>query len=221
MVGMDVTQTHHVLTARDAGLVGCRRCAKVWPIRQTTCGRCGAALQSRDHQSLQRVWAWWLAGLMAYIPANLYPMLTTRTLFIEQSDTIVGGAVELAHHGSYGIALIILIASVVIPVAKFGAIAYLAVSLRLNAPSDPHRRHLLYEVVEYIGRWSMIDVFVVAILSALVQLSSVATIEPGPAALTFALSVVFTMLSAQAFDSRMFWDRLAASEDSAPGTHMP
>ena len=156
--------------------------------------------------SLQRVWAWWLAGIIAYIPANLYPMLETRTLFIEESSTIVGGALDLAAHGSPGVAVIILIASVVIPVGKFLAVAYLALSVRYPSMVPTGGRFVLYEVVEYIGRWSMIDVFVVAILASLVQLQTVASITPGPASLTFALSVIFTMLSAQAFDPRLIWD---------------
>ena len=193
-------------TARSSGLVGCRVCARVWPSETRTCQRCGAALHSREPQSLQRVWAWWLAGVIAYIPANLYPMLETRTLFIEESSTIVGGAIDLAVHGSPGVALIILIASVVIPVGKFLAVAFLALSVRRPSSFSPAARNVLHEIVEYIGRWSMIDVFVVAILASLVQLQSVAAITPGPASLTFALSVVFTMLSAQAFDPRLIWD---------------
>ena len=198
--------TGKVLTARDAGLVGCTRCARVWPLGRETCGRCGATLVSRDHAALSRVWAWWAAGIIAYIPANTYPMLETRTLVYDSSDTIVGGAIELLTHGSVGVALIILIASIGIPLAKFFAIAYLAISVRRGVRLSRATRSRLYHVVEYIGRWSMIDVFVVALLSALVQLNLLATIKPGPAALAFALSVIFTMLSAQSFDSRMIWD---------------
>ncbi len=208
MVGMEIARDTREprLTAREAGLVACRGCARVWTPGHRRCDRCGARLASRDHGSLQRVWAWWIAGLTCYIPANIYPMLVTETLVQQSSNTIVGGAVEIAKYGSYGIAAIILIASVLIPVGKFLAIAFLAVSARRGSTVPPVRRQHLYEVVEFIGRWSMIDVFVVAILSALVQLSSVASITPGPAALTFALSVVFTMLSAQSFDPRMIWD---------------
>ena len=209
---MEIARKGPTLTARAAGLVACRTCARVWPAGTPRCGRCGAHLQSRDTGSLQRVWAWWVAGVMAYIPANLYPMLVTDTLVEHHASTIIGGAVEIAHHGSYGIAAIILIASVLIPMGKFIAIAYLALSARHGSRVRPGRRHHLYEIVEFIGRWSMIDVFVVAILSALVQLSSVAQITPGPAALTFAASVIFTMLSAQSFDSRLIWDRDRADE---------
>jgi paraquat-inducible protein A len=133
-------------------------------------------------------------------------MLRTRTLFTSQEDTIIGGAVELLTHGAAGIALVILIASVAIPVGKFIAIGYLALTLGGRTRLSRHRRQQLYELVEFIGRWSMIDVFVVAVLASLVQLNVVAQVQPGPAASTFALSVVFTMLSAQAFDSRMIWD---------------
>ncbi|MEL6691107.1 MAG: paraquat-inducible protein A, partial [Pseudomonadota bacterium] len=111
------------VTAREKGLVGCRHCARVWPMEKTHCGRCGSRLVSRDRASLQKVWAWWVAGVMAYIPANVYPMLKTRTLFSTQEDTIIAGAFELAKYGSYGVAAIILIASVLIPLGKFFAIA--------------------------------------------------------------------------------------------------
>ncbi|MFT6531849.1 MAG: paraquat-inducible protein A [Limimaricola cinnabarinus] len=195
------------ITARRAGLVACTRCTRVWPAETARCGRCGKALVSRDGHSLSRVWAWWVAGVLCYIPANLYPMLRTQVLFTVSEDTIVEGAIELATHGAPVVALIILIASVAIPMGKFAAIAWLAISVRRGSRAKPHARHRLYEIVEYIGRWSMIDVFVVAILTALVQLNLAASIKPGPAALAFALSVIFTMLSAQAFDPRLIWDR--------------
>jgi len=206
MVGMEVSGTATALTAREAGLVACQRCSRVWPADSVECGRCGSRLETRDRHSLQKVWALWIAGLICYVPANLYPMLVTQTLLQNSQSTIVGGAVELLRHGAIGVALIILVASVLIPVGKFMAIAYLAVSVHRGTKISSGRRHHLYEVVEFIGRWSMIDVFVVAILSSLVQLSVVASIHPGPAALTFALSVICTMLSAQAFDTRLFWD---------------
>ncbi|MFD2741442.1 paraquat-inducible protein A [Sulfitobacter aestuarii] len=188
------------------GIVACTRCTKAWPLGTDVCGRCGHRLVSRDRMSLQRVWAYWLMGLICYVPANIYPMLRTKTLFIVDESTIVGGAVELAHHGSWGVAIIILIASVAIPVGKFWAIAFLAISVRHGSKVSNRARQLMFEVVEYIGRWSMIDIFVVAILSSLVQLRTLATINPGAASIFFALSVIFTMLSAQAFDPRMIWD---------------
>ncbi|MFT6676819.1 MAG: paraquat-inducible protein A [Sulfitobacter sp.] len=188
------------------GIVACARCAKAWPLGTAHCGRCGHVLVSRDPMSLQRVWAYWLMGLICYIPANIFPMLLTRTLFQTSESTIIGGAVDLAQHGNFGIAAIIIFASVVIPLGKFWAVAFLALSVKKRSMLSKGKRQFLYEIVEYIGRWSMIDIFVVAILSALVQLKALAAIHPGTAAMFFALSVIFTMLSAQAFDSRMIWD---------------
>ena len=193
-------------TARAAGLIACRRCGRVHPGGAVRCHRCHGPIRSRDTESLQKVWAWLIAGIIAFIPANIYPMLITSTLLTRSEQTIIGGAIELMHYGNYGIAAIVFVASIMIPIGKFIAIAYLAIVVQRGRPGDQHRRHKLYDVVEFIGRWSMIDVFVVAILSALVQLKAVATINPGIAALSFALSVIFTMLSALAFDPRLIWD---------------
>ena len=196
-----------LVTAREAGLVGCRRCTRVWPAGRARCARCGQRLSSRQPASLQRVWAWWIAGVIAYIPANTLPMLRTQLFFDSHDANIVGGAVELAMEGAWFVGGIVLFASVGIPVAKFLAIAWLAVAVHIGREGNHHRRQQLYEVVEFIGRWSMIDVFVVAITSALVQINVLATVRPGPAAVAFALSVIFTMLSARAFDPRLIWDR--------------
>ncbi len=196
-----------IITAREMGLIACRRCQQVWPGQTAVCGRCGHTLTSRDSKSLQRVWAFWVIGLMCYIPANLFPMLQTRTLFFSQEDTIIGGAIELIEYGSPGVALVILFASVAIPISKFLAIAFLATSVQRTSRVSNRQRQILHEIVEYIGRWSMIDIFVVAILSSLVQLKILVSIYPGLASVFFALSVIFTMLSAQAFDSRLIWDR--------------
>ena len=200
------------LTARAAGLVGCTSCGLVHRPEVARCTRCGAALASRDATSLQRVWAWLAAGLIAYIPANIFPMLRTSTLGHETQNTIIGGVFELAAHDAYFVAAIVFFASVVIPVGKFVAIAHLALSVRRPSAMRAHARQRLYEVVDFIGRWSMLDVFVVAILSALVQFNFVASIHPGIAAISFALSVAFTMLSAQSFDSRLIWD----AEETSP-----
>jgi paraquat-inducible protein A len=207
MVDMAVARAQpRVLTAREAGLAGCRTCGKVAPADAGRCPRCGTALHSRMPMSIQRVLAWLAVGLMCYIPANLLPMLRTRSFGRETDNTIVGGAIELLQHGAWDIALVIFVASVMIPITKFVVIVYLVLSIRFRVSLDVGTRVHLYEVVEYIGRWSMIDVFVVAILTALVQLGFFASINPGPAAVFFALSVAFTMLSAQALDPRLIWD---------------
>ncbi|WP_224816380.1 paraquat-inducible protein A [Hasllibacter sp. MH4015] len=201
-----------VITARDSGRVVCRTCSLVAPENQVRCARCKERLKSRDMQSLQKVWAWLIVGLIAYIPANTYPMLLTTQGFRTEESTIIGGVIDLFDHGAYSVAAIVFVASIVIPVGKFVVIGYLAILTARRHRTDPHRLLYLHEVVEFIGRWSMIDVFVVAILTALVQFDVLATINPGIAAVCFALSVVFTMLAAQSFDSRQIWDRL---EDGA------
>ncbi len=201
------------ITAREAGLVSCTECGTLAPLGQGRCERCYAALHSRHPRAEQRVWAWLIAGIILYIPANIYPMLITRTFGSASEGTIIGGAIELIEYGAWFVAFVVIFASVFIPVAKFVAIAALMLGVRRGSRLSAHRRMQLYEVTEFIGRWSMIDVFVVAILTALVQLGFIASINPGPAAVCFALSVVFTMLSAQNFDPRMIWDSL---EEPAP-----
>ncbi|MFV0408628.1 MAG: paraquat-inducible protein A [Paracoccus sp. (in: a-proteobacteria)] len=198
-----------ILTAHRAGLLGCRSCGRVWPAETETCARCGAELVPPDRRSLQPVWAWLLAGMIFYIPANILPMMKTQALgglAGSAEATIVGGVVELVKHGDWFIAIVVFVASVMVPVGKFIAITWLAlIAGKPATDEEAHVRLQIYEVVEFIGRWSMIDVFVVAILSALVQLGFVVSISPGPAAASFALSVAFTMLSAQSFDPRLIW----------------
>jgi paraquat-inducible protein A len=195
------------LTAEAAGLLGCRVCGRVTPVGNSACPHCGSHFHSRGTE-LQSVWAWLIAGFICYIPANLYPMLVTKTLTSAQAEnTIVSGVIELLKHHEYAVASIVFFASVIVPIGKFLAIAFLGMSLRRHATLSSHRRHKLLHIVEFIGRWSMIDVFVVAILSSLVQLGSVAQIHPGAAAILFALSVVFTMRAAQSFDPRLIWEK--------------
>lgn len=204
-----LTRAGPVLTAHRAGLVGCRSCGRVWPEDHGQCDRCGAQLRPPDRRGLQAVWAWLAAGMILYIPANLYPMMQTETLGGlggNGQHTIIEGVIELVHYGSYDIAAVVFVASVVVPITKFIIITWLAIVAGKPATEDQaHTRLHLYEGVEFIGRWSMIDVFVVAITSALVQLGFVASIHPGSAAVCFALSVAFTMLAAQSFDPRLIW----------------
>lgn len=215
MVPMADAATHPhppALTARAAGLIGCRACGLVSPAGTRTCSRCGGALHSRAPHSLQRVWAWLTVGLICYIPANLFPMMITSTAGKTYRSTILGGVVDLTHHGAYLIAGVVFLASIVIPVSKFFVVATLALSIQRQLPISVHARVHLYHAVEFIGRWSMVDVFVVAILSALVQMGFFAHINPGPAAVFFALSVAFTMISAQAMDPRLIWDSAAEAD---------
>lgn len=201
-----------VVTARESGLIACTTCGKVWSPEAEICGHCETPLITRPAQGLSPVWAWLVAGILLYIPANIWPMLISRTLGREDASTILCGVVELTQLGSYGVAFIVFFASIVIPVAKFAAIAVLALAVRHEIAMSQTRLTHLYEVVEFIGRWSMIDIFVVAILAALVQLGFLASLAPGPAAACFALSVTFTMLSAKAFDTRLIWDRIGETK---------
>ena len=203
-----------VPTAEAAGMVGCRSCLLAWPADQARCPRCGARLTRPDPASLQRVWAWLIAGMVFYIPANLYPMLRTEVfLTASQQTTILGGVISFLQYGDFFVATVIFVASIVVPVGKFLAIGYLAIAVR-RGRAGGSQHQLLFEVVDFIGRWSMIDVFVVAVMSALVQLGFIASIHPGPAAAAFALSVALTMLAAQSFDPRLVWN--AGNPPAAP-----
>lgn len=163
--------------------------------------------------SLQRTGALLLVGFMFFIPANLLPMLETHTLATVYDSTVMGGVIELAGHGAWDIALIVFVASILFPVTKFFVIAYLIWSIVRRSNLSVETRVRLYEIVDFIGRWSMVDVFVVAILTALVQFGLFVSIKPGLAAIFFAISVAFTMLAAQSLDARLIWD---GSEPETP-----
>jgi len=195
------------VTALQAGLARCDYCGALHRLREVdSCRLCGAKVYSRKRNSLQRTWAFLLVGLMAYIPANLYPIMLTSSISGNTSDTIFSGIVTLAESGSLFVAIVVFVASVAIPVSKFVIIAGLALSLHFRWDMSEHSRHVLHTITEFIGRWSMIDVFVVAVLAALIQLGAILTIEPGAGINAFALSVVFTMFSATSLDPRLIWD---------------
>ena len=195
------------VTAKQAGLARCDYCGALHRLSAADdCRLCGARVKSRKHNSLQKTWAFLLVGLMAYVPANMLPIMLTRSFNGNTSDTILSGVVALAESGSWFVAIVVFVASVVIPVSKFIIIAGLALSLHFQWAMSEHTRHILHSITEFIGRWSMIDVFVVAVLAALIQLGAILTIVPGAGINAFALSVVFTMLSAMSLDARLIWD---------------
>ncbi len=188
----------------------CHVCGAVEPLQEVAhCARCGSHLHSFDAtKSLNLAWALLITSAIFYIPANLYPMMYTSAFGTSEGSTILEGVVLIWNMGSYPVALIILLASVIIPLAKMFALAYLYWNANRvhDLPIEESKRYLkIYRVTEFIGRWSMIDIFVVAILVALVQLDGLMAIYPGPAALSFGVVVVFTMLSAMVFDSRILW----------------
>src|SRR5207344_1852238 len=160
----------------------------------------------RQHYSIQYTWALVIAATILYIPANALPVLITTTLGSTESDTIMGGVVYLYESGSWPLALIVLVASVMIPIGKLVALAYLLITVQRGSKVKSHERTRLYYVIEFIGRLSMLDVFVDAFIVALVQLSPLMSVEPGPGVPFFAAVVVLTMLAAKTFDPREIWD---------------
>ncbi|PFG45816.1 paraquat-inducible protein A [Vibrio sp. ES.051] len=209
--------THH-----DHNHIGCHTCHQLNPIedkKRQHCIRCESPIHKYNPlDNLQKVWALLFASIIFYIPANLYPMMYTVSLGQSEGSTIMEGVILLWHLGSYPIAMVIFFASVFIPIAKMFALAWLYFSAQRAQylpPEESISRLKLYRLTEFIGRWSMIDIFVVAILVALVQLQNLMAIYPGPAALSFAAVVIFTMLSAMIFDSRLLWP-LPQSEVQEP-----
>ncbi len=199
-------------TARQLGLVLCHDCNLLvaWPTKtgdgRALCPRCHSPLHQRKPNSLTRTWAFVLAATILYIPANLFPIMITTSFGDVQADTILSGVIHFLKTGSFGIAIVIFVASIIIPLAKILVLSFLLLSVHFRLTWRPKDRTLLYRVTEYIGRWSMIDIYVVTIVVALVKLGALANVDAGPAAVYFAAVVVLTMLAAESFDPRLIWD---------------
>jgi len=193
--------------ASDLNLCLCHSCGKTCDMadRPTSCERCGAPLHSRKTNSLSRTWAYLLAALVFYIPANLLPVMNTSMLGNGADSTIMSGVLEFWQHGAWDIALIIFIASIAVPGIKFAALTLLLVTAQRGSDWARKERSRLYRFIELIGYWSMLDVIVVALVAALVKFNALANIEPRAGILFFGLVVVFTMLSAMSFDPRLIW----------------
>ncbi len=203
----------HGVTARSRGLASCHACLKLVPVGTHHCPRCGSPMHLREVDSLQRCVALLITACILYIPANLLPIMYTDQLGSTEASTIIGGVVLLIKLGSIPIAAIIFIASVMVPSGKLIAMFYLVWSVRSKSQLSPRQRTLLYRTTEFMGKWSMVDVFVVAILVALVHLGGLLVIRPGYAALSFAGVVIVTMIAAEVFDSRLIWDALEGDSD--------
>ena len=198
-------------TAAAAGLSCCHVCGRLSPAALHECPLCGSGLHLRTPHSIQRTVALVVTAALLYIPANVLPIMTTTTLGRATDSTILGGVILLIHHGSYPIAGVIFIASVLVPLSKLFAIAWLCWTVSRRHPTSHHERTRLYRAAELVGKWSMTDVFVVAILVALIHLGGLLLITPGPAAIAFGGVVVVTMLAAESFDPRLIWDHLGES----------
>lgn len=225
----DARRRYGAATARNAGLRVCPSCGLLCDQQATIalvaieddggpaadCPRCGAALDVRKPSSLARTWSYIIAAFILYIPANVYTITSTRTIFEEQSDTIFSGVVYLWREGSWPLALLVFFASIVVPLAKLIVLSGLAISVQRRTLRKPAQRTRLYRIVEFIGRWSMLDIFAVSILTALVQLRSLADVTAGPAVLAFGAVCVLTILASHAFDPRLIWDPIDEA-DSDP-----
>ena len=194
-------------SAAANGLVACRTCQTLLDASNTRCTHCGVRLQVRHNYSIQHTLALLFAAMIFYIPANIYPILETQFLGSVSASTIMGGVWVFILDGSYFVAFVIFFASILIPLAKMMAILWLCYRVGYTKNIKQHELTRLYHITEWIGKWSMIDVFVVAILVALVQLKGLISFEPGIAANSFATVVILTMLSALSFDSRLIWDK--------------
>ena len=185
----------------------CLVCTAILPAQQSQCTRCYSHGAIRKHQSIQWTWALLLTSILLYIPANVLPVMTTNTLGSDLHSTIMDGVILLWEDGSYPVALIIFIASIMVPSLKMISIAWLCLDSKGYGNRDPHRMHFIYEMVEYVGRWSMIDVFVITILAALVQMGQLMSIVPAMGVIFFGVVVILTMFAAMTFDPRLTWDR--------------
>jgi paraquat-inducible protein A len=192
------------------GLVPCEACGllqRLVPTRQPChCARCGHHVYARKPHSISRTLALLITAYVLYLPANLLPIIETGSLFGAQRDTILSGVVYLWVTGSWALAALVFLASIVVPLAKLLTLTFLAISVLGGARWDPLHRTRLYRAVEGIGRWSMLDIFVTTLLVALVQFRSLAAIRPGPGALAFGGVVVLTIAAARTFDPRLLWD---------------
>jgi paraquat-inducible protein A len=200
-----------LISAAARCMARCHSCGRVEPADARHCSRCHASLHLRKPDSLQRTVAMTIGAVILYFPANLLPVLRVEsTLSGTRQSTIISGAVQFWQDGDYPVALIIFIASVMIPVLKILAISLLCLGAHFGY--WPRALTQLYRITEYIGRWSMVDVFVVAILVGVVQLGSVITINAGEGAFAFAGVVVLTMLASYSFDPRLIWDAAAKNQ---------
>jgi len=199
-------------TAQELGLISCHSCGELNPVTSEpeSCTRCGAALHQRKPASLDRTWALMLAAVIMYIPANLLPMTRTESLLGIKQDTIMSGVIYFWKGHDYLVASVIFIASIFVPMLKLMILTYLLLAVRNQSSTaygwQPEQCAKLYRLVEFIGRWSMIDVFVVSLLTALIQMQSIATISAGSGAVAFGAVVVLTMLASLSFDPRIIWD---------------
>lgn len=197
-----------LITATSSGLASCHLCLKLVDSKLHHCPRCGSAVHLRKADSIQRTLALLVTATALYIPANVWPIMITDQLGTPTESTIIGGVLLLIDMGSIAIAAVIFIASVMVPTGKLLSMYYLCWSVRHAPPGTVNQRTVLYRITEFIGKWSMIDVFVVALLVALINIDNLLVIRPGAAAIAFAGVVIVSMVAAESFDPRVMWDQV-------------
>ncbi|WNC66776.1 paraquat-inducible protein A [Thalassotalea nanhaiensis] len=203
------TTVHDIQTAKSKGLAQCHVCKLLVRVEETVdnyCPRCDSKIHMRIYDSLQRCWALTICSLIAFIPANAYPIMTILYFGKGQPDTILSGIILLLKLGMYPIAAIVFIASFVVPLAKIIGLFVLLVSLKNKSKFTKQQRTKMYRYIELFGRWSMLDVFVVALLVALVEIGAVVEVVAGAGATAFGLMVILTIFAANSFDPRLLWD---------------
>jgi paraquat-inducible protein A len=205
------------MRAIDAGILICRDCHQLnrqqLNVHRQTCTRCGAAVHARRPNSVLRTWALLLTAAILYIPANLLPIMTVSSLGNGSPDTIMSGVLTLVHHGMYPIAGVVFVASILVPTFKLVGIGLLLFSVQRHQPLSARQRILMYRFIEFIGRWSMLDIFVIAILVAVVNFGRIASVSANLGAVAFASVVILTMLAAVTFDPRLIWDNTESDTD--------
>ena len=205
------------MRAIDAGILICMEChelnRQVPDTDEQTCTRCGALVHARRPNSLMRTWALLVTAAILYIPANLLPIMTVSSLGKGEPSTIMSGVIQLVQHGMLPIAAVVFIASILVPTFKLVGIALLLFSVQRHQPLSARQRIIMYRFIEFIGRWSMLDIFVIAILVALVNFGRLASIEANLGAAAFSSVVILTMLAAVTFDPRQIWDNTESDDD--------
>ncbi|MFZ7125614.1 MAG: paraquat-inducible protein A [Desulfobacterales bacterium] len=198
-------------TARGLGYMNCRTCGLLVHVDtgdRAVCPRCGETVHWRKPNSISRTWALLIAAAILYVPANVLPVTRTTSLGVAQSDTIISGVIYFLKTGSWPIAMVIFVASVCVPVLKIFVLAFLMITVQRGSTWRPRERTVLYRITELVGRWSMVDVFVVTILVALVRLGALASVDAQIGVVFFAAVVVLTMFAAMTFDPRLIWDAM-------------
>lgn len=195
-------------TAMSKSIGHCHRCHKLIPMHQAEekCSRCGATVHLRKPQSLDRALAFTIAGFVAFIPANLYPIMVFNSLGNESASTTLEGVQTFITMGMYPVAVIVFVASFIVPLSKILGLFILLMSVKFNSTIHPKQRTKLYHFIEFLGPWSMLDIFVVVIMAAVVDLGFLTTIQAGIGATFFTTMVLCTMVAAESFDPRLIWD---------------